>query len=310
MRRLYKAACLVLMGLLLTFGTVVTAFGADTAMEYTGKAYCDVNKGIPYFTAAEKGKTYGFENYSRLDKLGRCGVAYVNVCKELMPTQKRGEIGSVKPSGWHTVKYNDLIDGNYLYNRCHLVGYQLAGENANVRNLITGTRYLNVEGMLPFENKVADYVEKTGNHVLYRVTPKFTGDNLVADGVLMEAWSVEDSGKGICFNVFCYNVQPGITINYLTGDSARSGEKVAVTSAKAQANKAQSAPKQTALAQADQVQTNKATSAYVANKNTKKFHYATCGSVNDMAEHNKLPFDGTRDQLIAQGYIPCKRCNP
>lgn len=162
--------------------------------------------------------TTAFENYSDLDSLGRCGVAYANICKDIMPTEERGKIGMIKPSGWHTVKY-DVIKDRYLYNRCHLIGYQLAGENANPKNLITGTRYLNVEGMLPFENLVADYVNNTGNHVLYRVTPMFSGSNLVANGVLIEAKSVEDNGGGIFFNVYCYNVQPGVGINYENGDS-------------------------------------------------------------------------------------------
>lgn len=162
--------------------------------------------------------TTAFENYSDLDSLGRCGVAYANICKDIMPTEERGKIGMIKPSGWHTVKY-DVIKDRYLYNRCHLIGYQLAGENANPKNLITGTRYLNVEGMLPFENLVADYVNNTGNHALYRVTPMFSGSNLVANGVLIEAKSVEDNGGGILFNVYCYNVQPGVGINYENGDS-------------------------------------------------------------------------------------------
>lgn len=162
--------------------------------------------------------TIPFEEYSPLDYLGRCGPAYANICKELMPTEKRGPIGQIKPSGWHTVRY-DSIDKKYLYNRCHLIGYQLSGENANPRNLITGTRYLNVEGMLPFENQVADYVKKTGNHVLYRVTPVFLENQLLAQGVRLEALSVEDHGRGICFHVFCYNVQPGIRIDYATGKS-------------------------------------------------------------------------------------------
>lgn len=182
------------------------------------KAYAVINWGEPFFTDDEKGNTEAFEIYSELDELGRCGVAYANICPELMPTEERGEIGSVKPTGWHTVKY-DQISGRYLYNRCHLIGFQLAGENANEKNLITGTRYLNVEGMLPFENEIADYVKKTGNHVLYRVTPIFEGDNLVANGVLMEAWSVEDNGVGVKFNIFCYNVQPFVGIDYATGDS-------------------------------------------------------------------------------------------
>lgn len=185
---------------------------------YNGEPYVELNDNVPNFTTREKNNTKAFENYHRLDALGRCGTAYANICKELMPTEKRGVIGMVKPSGWHTVKY-DVVDGKYLYNRCHLIGFQLAGENANKKNLITGTRYLNVDGMLPFEDEVADYVKDTDHHVLYRVTPVFKGDNLVAEGVEMEAYSVEDKGKGICFHVFVYNVQPGVTIDYATGES-------------------------------------------------------------------------------------------
>ena len=155
--------------------------------KYDGKVTVKVNGNKPYFTEREKKNTKAFESYQKLDKLGRCGVAYANVCPELMPTEERGEIGSIKPSGWHTVKYNGIVDGNYLYNRCHLIAYCLTAENANKKNLITGTRYLNNEGMLPYEIKVAQYVEDTGNHVLYRVTPVFEGNNLLASGVLMEA---------------------------------------------------------------------------------------------------------------------------
>lgn len=185
---------------------------------YSGNAYIVINNNIPCFTDDELSTT-SFEYYSELDDLGRCGVCVASIGPDIMPTEERGEIGSVKPSGWHTVKYPELIDGNYLYNRCHLIGYQLTGENANTKNLITGTRYMNVEGMLPFEGMVADYVKETGNHVMYRVTPVFEGDNLVAHGVLIEAESLEDYGSGILFHVFCYNVQPGIVIDYATGDS-------------------------------------------------------------------------------------------
>lgn len=188
---------------------------------YAGQPYTVIKDNVPDFTEEEKSCTDAFEYYGDLDTLGRCTVTFANVCPQTQPTEKRGTIGQVRPSGWHTVKYNDLIDGNYLYNRCHLIGYQLTGENANVSNLITGTRYLNVEGMLSFEDMVDDYVDETGNHVLYRVTPIFKGDELVARGVRMEAWSVEDAGTGICFDVFCYNVQPGIVIDYATGDSQR-----------------------------------------------------------------------------------------
>ena len=186
---------------------------------YSGNAYVVINNNIPYFTDDEL-STASFEYYSELDDLGRCGVCVASIGLDIMPTEERGEIGNVKPSGWQTVKYPERIDGNYLYNRCHLIGYQLTGENANTKNLITGTRYMNVEGMLPFEEMVADYVKETGNHVMYRVTPVFEGDNLVADGVLIEAESLEDNGSGILFNIFCYNVQPGIDIDYATGDSA------------------------------------------------------------------------------------------
>jgi len=186
--------------------------------KYAGAPYVQINDNKPFFSEEDL-TTESFEVYSSLDLLGRCGAAFANISKEIMPTEERGPIGMVKPSGWHTVKYPDIIEDLFLYNRCHLIGYQLSGENANEENLITGTRYMNVEGMLPFENQVASYVRETNNHVLYRVTPRFTERNHVADGVLMEAYSVEDSGAGVSFCVFVYNVQPGIEINYKTGES-------------------------------------------------------------------------------------------
>lgn len=189
---------------------------------FSGKPYVVLNKNMPDFNEADY-TTQSYETYSELDLLGRCKAATACIGQDLMPTEERGSIGQVKPSGWHTVKY-DCIDGKYLYNRCHLIAYQLSGENANVKNLITGTRYLNKEGMLPFENRVADFVKKTNCHVLYRVTPIYDGDDLVANGVQMEAYSVEDGGKGICFNVFVYNVQPQISIDYATGSSFYVGE--------------------------------------------------------------------------------------
>lgn len=197
--------------------TALEAFANEAIPEYSGNPYVELNGNVPYFTDEELSKT-AFELYSELDSLGRCGACYANICKEIMPTEERGSIGMVKPTGWHTVKY-DCITDRYLYNRCHLIGYQLAGENANEKNLITGTRYLNVDGMLPFENEVADYVDETDNHVLYRVTPVFSDDNLVASGVIIEAKSVEDKGAGVQFNVYCYNVQPGISIDYIDGQS-------------------------------------------------------------------------------------------
>lgn len=193
------------------------AISAEDIPAYSGEPYVILQDGQPDFDLEDL-TLEPFESYSELDYLGRCGVAYANICLDIMPTEPRGDIGQVKPSGWQTVKY-DCVDGKYLYNRCHLIGYQLAGENANRQNLITGTRYMNVEGMLPFENMVDDYVEATENHVLYRVTPVFEGDDLVARGVQLEAFSVEDEGEGLCFNVYIYNVQPGIVIDYATGDS-------------------------------------------------------------------------------------------
>ena len=197
--------------------TALEAFANEVIPEYSGNPYVELNGNVPYFTDEELSTT-AFELYSELDSLGRCGACYANICKEIMPTEERGSIGMVKPTGWHTVKY-DCITDRYLYNRCHLIGYQLAGENANEKNLITGTRYLNVDGMLPFENEVADYVDETDNHVLYRVTPVFSDDNLVASGVIIEAKSVEDKGAGVQFNVYCYNVQPGISIDDIDGQS-------------------------------------------------------------------------------------------
>ena len=193
---------------------------ADSVEEippFSGEAYVVINDNVPFFVEEEL-TTESYEYYSELDALGRCGVTEACIGIDIMPTEERGDIGSVKPSGWKSVKY-DIVDGKYLYNRCHLIGFQLAGENANKKNLITGTRYLNIEGMLPFENMVADYVQETENHVLYRVTPIFDGEDLVAQGVVMEGLSVEDAGEGICFCVFAYNAQPGVTIDYATGES-------------------------------------------------------------------------------------------
>ena len=207
-----------LIGALTGETTISYASSIEDIPEYNGSAYVIINDNEPYFDEEDM-TTEAFEDYAPLDKFGRCGTAYANVGKEIMPTEERGSIGQVKPSGWHTVKYNGVVDGNYLYNRCHLIGYQLTGENANKSNLITGTRYLNIDGMVDFENDVAEYVKETGNHVLYRVTPIFEGNDLVARGVQMEALSVEDNGEGIKFNVFCYNVQPGVEINYSDGTS-------------------------------------------------------------------------------------------
>lgn len=259
--------------------TPSTSYDLESIPEYSGEPYVTIHDNVPFFSE-EEFTTDAFETYSELDDLGRCGTAYANICEEIMPTEKRGKIGMIKPSGWHTVKYTG-IDGNYLYNRCHLIGYQLSAENANEKNLITGTRYLNVTGMLPFENMVADYVNETGNHVLYRVTPIYNQENLVADGVLMEAQSVENDDLAFC--VYCYNVQPGIEIDYHTGDSKSS--------------------------ETEQPSKN-SEDLYVLNRNTKKFHRPDCSSVQDIKPKNKQEFSGNTEALIQQGYSPCKNCNP
>ncbi len=253
-------------------------------------AYVELNNNMPWFDEADKARTDPFENYSDLDNLSRCGEAYANICLDLMPTEKRGEIGSVKPSGWHTVRYNGVVSGNYLYNRCHLIGYQLAGENANEKNLITGTRYLNIEGMLPFENLVNDYVDETGNHVLYRVTPVYAGDELVARGVIMEGYSVEDGGDGIEFNVFAYNVQPGIEINYADGTSRLSGS--------------------TGQPATDLPDGQDAVDSYVLNTKSGKFHEPGCTYAESMNESNREIMYESCDGMISDGYVPCGSCRP
>ena len=197
---------------------IETSYAVDSVPEYSGSEYIIINNNVPEFRESDF-TTESFEEYSELDSLGRCGVAFANIGQDLMPTEERGSIGYIKPSGWQTVKY-DIVDGKYLYNRCHLIGYQLTGENANPNNLITCTRNMNASVMVKFENDVADYIKETGNHVLYRVTPVFVGDNLLASGVQIEARSVEDKGEGIQFNVYIYNVQEGISIDYKTGESS------------------------------------------------------------------------------------------
>lgn len=259
-----------------------TSVSLDSIPEYSGDPYVVVNNNVPFFPKEDL-KAEIFESYGDLDSLGRCTVAYSMVGTETMPTEERGSIGQVKPTGWHAVKY-DNVDGKYLYNRCHLIGYQLTAENANVKNLITGTRYLNVQGMLPFENLTADYIKETGNHVLYRVTPVFEGDNLVASGVLMEGESAEDGGEAIQFCVYVYNVQPGIIIDYATGDSRLDDG----TGGSSQSTR----------------------KTYVLNTNSKTFHKPDCGSVGKIKDSNKQTFVGTREEAIKNGYSPCKSCNP
>lgn len=254
---------------------------------YSGSPYVELDGNQPGFSLEER-TTDSFETYSTLDALGRCGPAYACIGQDLMPTEDRESISSVRPTGWVQAEY-DFVEGGSLYNRCHLIGFQLTGENANEENLITGTRYMNVEGMLPFENMVADYIKETGNHVLYRAIPIFEGENLVASGVVMEAFSVEDEGEGVCFHVYVYNVQPGVEIDYATGESweTRDSASSALES------------------QAEEQETD-----YVLNTSSKKFHLPDCSSVDSMSGKNRQEYHGTREELIAQGYEPCGSCHP
>ena len=266
----------------------------DDIPAFTDKAYVAINNNTPFFTEDEI-TDEAFEKYSPLDALGRCGVAFACIGVEIMPTEEREEIGSVTPSGW---KYNnksnnnkyDFVDGSYIYNRCHLIGFQLAGENANEKNLITGTRYLNIEGMLPFENQIADYVKSTNNHVLFRVTPIYDGENLVASGVLMEAYSVEDKGKGIEFCVYAYNVHPGVVINYFTGQNVASGEE---------------------LPSVDN-ETDETADCYVINTKSKKIHSGDCPLADKIGDANRQTFEGDAETLAEEypGYSGCGSCLP
>ena len=256
------------------------SFDISSIPEYTKDIYVTLNGNKPFFTSNQI-TNQSYEYYSNLDSLGRCGITVACIGRDLMPTQDRGDISSVKPTGWVQAQYG----GSYLYNRSHLIGFQLTGENANEKNLITGTAYFNVGGMLPFENMVADYIKETGNHVLYRVTPVFVGNELVARGVIMEAWSVEDNGdkyNGICFNVFVYNVQPGVEIDYATGKST---EKVVDPG-------------------------DGAVMDFVLNKSTKKFHLPTCTYALSMSESNKQFFHTTLAEMLGLNYTPCKVCQP
>lgn len=271
----------------------------DDIPPYAGNAYVTIHDNQPEFGEEDRSSD-SFETYEELDRLGRCGTAYANIGQDLMPTEKRGNISPIKPSGWQSAKY-DCVEGKYLYNRCHLIGFQLSGENANKRNLITGTRYLNVEGMLPFENQVAEYVRTTGNHVLYRVTPVYEGDNLVADGVQMEAKSVEDNGTGVCFNIFAYNIQPGITIDYATGESHLTEDGGAGETNTDEAGTSSSDSGKTEQSQARE---------YVLNTNTRKYHLPSCSGVRDMNKENRENYTGTKSELEDQGYEACGRCKP
>lgn len=299
--------------------------------EYSDSPYVEINENVPFFDDSEM-TTEAFEKYSELDSLGRVGIA--TACIEAgMDDKPRENISKVTPTGWKDSKY-DGIDGGNLYNRCHIIANQLTGENDNEKNLITGTRYFNTQGMERFEYQVAEYIKKTNNHVLYRVTPMFKDDNLLANGVLIEAKSVEDKGEGVQFNVFCYNVQPGIKIDYKTGDNSKIEEEkkedantatatvapAATTNStpntpssssdSSNAASTQQAPSPAPVAPSAPAQTTPTEQTYILNTSRKKFHHPGCSSVSQMKDKNKREYTGTRESLINQGYTPCGRCNP
>ena len=289
------------------FLSAAPSISLDQVPVYSGTAYVELEGNVPDFSE-ETETANGTERYSPLDLLGRCGEAFSKVGPETMPTEERGSIGQVKPSGWHLVKY-DCVDGKYLYNRCHLIGYQLTGENANECNLITGTRYLNVTGMLPFENQVADYVEETGNHVLYRVTPVFQDAELVARGVQMEAWSVEDEGAGVCFNVYVYNVQPGVEIDYSTGESWLTGTKEEESSQELP-EITLPVPEQSETAGEESKQEQEASGDYALNLNSRRIHRPDCSGAATMSPKNKQVTTESMSSLLERGYTPCGQCKP
>ena len=282
------------------------SFSMEDIPAYSEDGYVVINDNVPEFPE-EDFTTEAFESYSELDYLGRCGAAYANLGQELMPTEERGSISHVYPSGWHSVQY-DCVEGGSLYNRSHLIGFQLAGENDNECNLITGTRYMNAYVMLPFENMVADYIKETNNHVLYRVTPVYEGENLVASGLQMEAMSVEDKGEGICFNVYLYNVQPGIEIDYATGDSWLADTSGSGSNSSSTVNSGSGSSSNSSATVSNSG--NSETGIYILNTNSKKFHDPGCGSVSDMSSSNKQKYTGSRSDLIKQGYEPCGNCKP
>ena len=273
----------------------------DEVPEWNGEPYIEVNGNVPELSKSEirksekaAGKGSRFIRFTELDRLGRCGSVFAVVGPETMPEGERESIGMIKPSGWQISKYDFIDNGGYLYNRCHLVGWQLSGENDEERNLITGTRYMNTSGMLPFENEVAEYVRSTGNHVIYRATPIFRDDELLARGVTLEAYSLEDKGKGVTFNVFCYNVEPGVKISYKTGKNALDkdgGDKTG---------------------DVDHVEPLEVPEGvtFVLNNNTMRFHRTDCKGAATILEHNRSWFYGTREEAIDKGYVPCGMCKP
>jgi len=285
--RLICMALVLVIGIAAIAAKVLNKQPTKPDAEFTGDAFKTLEDNVPSFDASDI-TTEAYETYTKLDKYGRCGVAVACCGPELMPKdgEERESISHVKPSGWVQNAY-DFIDGEYVYNRCHLIGWQLTAENANEKNLITGTRYMNTEGMLPFENMVADYIRETDNHVMYRVTPHYEGKNLVCSGVELEAYSVEDDGEGISFHVYCFNVQPGVAIDYATGANWKSDDEAS-----------SAAPTTTGSAQEE----------YVLNTKSKRIHKPDCGSVNTIAAHNRKQHQGAIDELLDEGYQTCGSC--
>jgi DNA-entry nuclease len=279
-------------------------FSLDDVPPYSGSPYADLNGSIPVFSDEDKACTEAFEIYSGLDRLGRCGTAYANICPELMPAEKRNDISQIRPAGWHSTKYEGVVDQDHLYNRCHLIAHSLAGEDANALNLVTGTRYMNTEGMQPFEIKVADYVRYTKNHVLYRSTPVFKGKDLIPAGVHIEAWSVEDGGEGICFNVFCYDVQPNIRIDYATGDSSYEEGFNVFENSGIERGMPVTEDRTTGLT--DDFADKK--TSFILNVKTQRIHLPSCESVDEMNPKNKREITAALSELKDKGYIPCGRC--
>lgn len=302
----------ILMLLSLLCGCTKQVINLNEIPDYYGVAYVEINGGEPFFTDSEI-TSEAFESYSELDALGRCGVAFACIGIEIMPTEDRGDIASVTPSGWEYggVSNNnqyDFVENKYVYNRCHLIGFQLAGENDNERNLITGTRYLNIEGMLPFENMVDDYVEDTENHVMYRVTPIYNGLDYVAQGVLMEAYSVEDNGRGICFCIFAYNVQPGVTIDYFTGVNVANGEKLPDIDTSDDDRNENTGNENGEDDNGGEISGEAAD--YVLNTNSKKYHLPDSSCVDKIKAENRENYHGTKEDLEDDGYVACKICKP
>ena len=310
---LLAAACLLLIGAALAGGYSLLP-GACTGgelsdyaeLEFSGRPYVDVNEGVPFFEEDDY-TTESYDKYFRLDRYGRARGAMACLGTDLMPFEERGDISSVEPSGWQSVEY-DFVEQGHLYNRCHLIAFMLTGQNANERNLITGTRYMNTRGMLPFESEISDYMITTGNHVLYRVRPVYRGSNSVASGVLMEAYSVEDEGAGVCFNIYCFNVQPGVRIDYSDGSSYADGTITESETSRGSGDwsgfsRDEEIAKVSCLSSEDGAD-------YVLNLRRHKIHLPECSSVGEMSEENSYKIRADKESIKEVGYDECGNCMP